>query len=206
MRRFTQAILAALLVNGFLLVAAAQLVRDRPQPQDITVPTAVSLVNVPKDKTPEEETERKMPEPPQQQPHLDFAPELPVPSLTAPTLAGPAVALDLTRFGDTAPMGAIAFEAGELDHMPQALVHTAPQYPYRARQRHIEGSVKVRFLVSIDGTTSRITILESRPAGVFNQVVIDAVARWRFEPGKLAGKSVPAWMITPITFDLDGGR
>ena len=85
------------------------------------------------------------------------------------------------------------------------MVRRRPQYPYRARQRRLEGRVKVRFLVQADGTTSQITILESEPAGVFDQAVQDAVAGWRFEPGKLAGEPVAAWIVTPILFDLDGG-
>lgn len=206
MIRFVLAAILAVVINVLLLAAAAQLVRDRPQPQDMTVPTAVSLVNVPREEAPPEEEQRREPEPPKEKPDLDFAPELPTPSLMAPVLSGPVVAVDPALFGGTAPMGAMVFEAGDLDRAPRSVVRTPPQYPYRARQRRIEGSVKVRFLVSTDGTTSRITILESQPAGVFDQTVIDAVVRWRFEPGILAGEPVAAWMVTPITFDLDGDR
>jgi protein TonB len=201
-----QAALVAVLINAVLLAAAAQLVRERPQAQDMTVPTVVSLVNVPRDETPPEPERRREPEPPKEKPRLDFAPELPSASLTSPDLSGPAVVLDRSLFDVAPPMGAMIFEAGDLDRPPRTVVRTPPQYPYRARQRGIEGSATVRFLVSADGTTSDITVLSSEPAGVFDQAVVDAVARWRFEPGMLAGEPVAAWVVTPITFDLGESR
>ncbi len=206
MSRLAQAALVAVLINAVLLAAAAQLVRERPQAQDMTAPTVVSLVNVPRDETPPEEEERREPEPPKEKPKLDFAPELPTPSLTAPALSGPAVVLDPALFDIAPPMGAMTFEAGDLDRPPRTVVRTPPQYPYRARQRGIEGSATVRFLVNPDGVTSEITILSSEPAGVFDQAVIDAVSRWRFEPGVLAGHPVASWVVTPVSFDLEGDR
>jgi len=206
MIRYGIAALAALLITGLIMVAAAQLVRERPQRHDITMPTAVSLVNVPREEQVEEEVDRKPPEPPRREPEVDFAPELPAPSLTAPALTGPAVALDPTLFGGVAPSGPMVFEAADLDRAPRAVVRRQPQYPYRARQRRVEGRVKVRFLVQTDGSVSRITILESEPEGTFDQAVIDAVSGWRFEAGRLAGEPVAAWIVTPILFDLDGGR
>jgi len=206
MIRYGIAALAALLITGLIMVAAAQLVRERPQRHDISMPTTVSLVTVPRDEEAPEETEEKPPEPPRKEPQLDFAPELPTPSLTAPALTGPAVDLDPALFRGTAPAGPMIFEAAELDRAPRAVVRRQPQYPYRARQRRVEGRVKVRFLVQTDGSVSQITILESEPAGTFDQAVIDAVSGWRFEAGRLAGEPVAAWIVTPILFDLDGGR
>jgi protein TonB len=202
---FGRAIVVAFVINTLLLLAAAQLVRQRPEPVDITVPTAVSLIAVPDDEAPPEEDEPQPPRPPEQPPQLDFTPELPSPSLTAPALSGPSVVLDASIFGGAAPTGTMIFEASELDQAPRAVVRTPPEYPYRARQRRIEGSVQVRFLVNVDGTTSQISIVESDPPGIFDQAVIDAVSRWRFEPGRLAGEPVAAWVVAPITFDLSGG-
>ncbi|MEZ4389030.1 MAG: energy transducer TonB [Candidatus Krumholzibacteriia bacterium] len=204
--RFLPAALASLVITGLILVAAAQLVRERPQRQDITEPVPVALVNVPRDEAPPEEPERKPPEPPRQPPEVDFAPELPTPSLTAPQLAGPAVTLNPSLFTAPTASGPPVFEVGELDRPPRAIARREPVYPYRARQRRIEGRVRVRFLVGADGRTSEITVLEAEPAGVFDQAVLDAVASWRFEPGVLAGRPVAAWMVTPIVFDLGGDR
>ena len=203
--RFFWAGLIAFVLNGLLILAASQLVRDRASRPEITTPVAVSLVSAPREEAPPEASETKPPEPPQQKPTVDFMPDLPAPSLTAPTLGGPAVVLDASLAGRTAPLGDMTFEARDLDQAPRAVVRTPPQYPYRARQRHIEGSVTVRFLVGVDGRTSRISILAADPTGVFDQSVLAAVSSWRFEPGLLAGEPVAAWVDAPITFDLNGG-
>lgn len=204
--RIVQAVVAALVINAVLFVAAAQLVRERPRRQDITVPTTVSLVTLPRKEVRPEEPEVKEPEPPRDEPRVEFSPELPAPSLTAPDLSGPTVALDPRLFGFAAPVGNLVFEAGDLDRPPRAIVNRPPVYPLRAQHRGQEGTVKVRFLVGLDGTVSQVSVLESEPPGVFDQAVIDAVSRWRFEPGVLAGKTVAAWIVKPITFDLRGSR
>ncbi|MBD3222490.1 TonB family protein [bacterium] len=204
--RAVLSILVGLAATALLLAVAAELVRERASVQDITDPVPVSLVSVPDDEPPPPEEERKPPEPPEKEPQVDFAPELPTPSLTAPQLAGPAVAIDPSLVGGPAPTGSLAFDVSDLDRPPRSVVRRQPQYPYRARQRRIEGRVRVRFLVGVDGRTSRIEVVEAEPEGVFEQAVIDAVSGWRFEPGVLAGERVAAWVVTPIVFDLSGGN
>jgi protein TonB len=102
--------------------------------------------------------------------------------------------------------GEMVFDARDLDTAPRAVVAMAPVYPYRARQRDIEGTVEVRFLVGRDGTVSEVIIVSADPPGIFEDAVREAVQRWRFEPGKLAGKPVAAWVVQPLRFDLSGGR
>lgn len=199
------AALGALAINGVLLSLAAQLVRDRPVVQDITEPVPVTLVPLPREEAlPEREVGE--PAPPRPAPSLDFAPELPLPSLTAPRLAGPAVQLDPGLFGPPAPVRDLVFEATDLDQLPRALIRNEPIYPYKARQRRLEGRVRVRFLVGRDGTVGQIVIEEADPPGVFEDAVRDAVARWRYEPGRIAGEPVATWVVLPVSFDLETGR
>jgi protein TonB len=165
----------------------------------------VSLVSVPRDEAPPEPEPPREPEPPKEPPKLDFAPDLPAPSLTAPALAGPSVSLDPSLFGGNAPMGEMVFDARDLDAPPRAVVATAPVYPYKARQRRIEGTVQVRFLVQRDGSVGQVIIESADPPGVFEDAVREAVTRWRFEPGQLAGEAVAAWVVQPLRFDLSGG-
>lgn len=206
MTRLGWTALGAVAINILLLAVAAHLVRDRALVQDLEAPVPVSLVTVPRDDTPPEPEKVREPEPPRQPPPLDFAPELPSPSLTAPSLRGPAVRLDPSLFGGTAPIGELVFAAADLDQPPRATVRTPPVYPYRARQRRIEGTVQVRFLVRRDGTVGEVIIEAADPPGVFEEAVREAVERWRFEPGRLAGEAVAAWVVMPITFDMQGGQ
>jgi periplasmic protein TonB len=204
--RLTAFTLGALAINVLLLAVAAHLVRDRALVQDLTDPVPVSLVTVPRDEAPPEPEEVREPEPPRQPPAMDFTPDLPTPSLTAPALRGPAVRLDPSLFGGVMPMGEVVFAAADLDQPPRATVRTPPVYPYRARQRRVEGTLQVRFMVRRDGTVGEVIIEAADPPGVFEDAVRDAVQRWRFEPGRLAGEAVAAWVVMPITFDMDGGR
>jgi len=71
------------------------------------------------------------------------------------------------------------------------------------RERGVEGSVQVKMLVQKDGSVGDVKILDARPKGVFDQAVYSALAQWRFNPGKIAGKAVMAWVVTTIHFDLN---
>jgi periplasmic protein TonB len=204
--RLAAAALGALAINLLLVAVAAHLVRDRALVQDLTEPVPVSLVTVPRDEQTPEPEKVKEPEPPREPPPMDFRPELPAPSLTAPALGGPAVRLDPSLFGGIAPLGEIAFAAADLDQPPRPTVRTPPVYPYRARQRRLEGTVQVRFLVRRDGSVGEVVIESADPPDVFEEAVREAVSRWRFEPGRLAGEAVASWVVMPITFDMDGGR
>jgi protein TonB len=204
--RLAKAAVAALLINGVLLATAAQLVRERPRRLDVSEATVVSLVTVPREDVPPEERERRPPAPPRPRPRLDFVPELTLPAPDAPDLAGPAVVLDPALFGRVTPAGDLVFEAAELDRAPRSLVRTTPRYPYRARQRRIEGEVRVRFLVGADGAISRVSILAADPPEVFDRAVLEAVRGWRFEPGVIDGEPVASWVVTSVLFDMDGER
>ena len=185
------------MLNAGLLIAAAQLVRERPRVQEPHGAVGgLPALGAARGGGARGET-RAEPEPPRPKPRLDFAAELPAPSLTAPTLSGPAVALDPAAFGLAAPVGEMTFEVADLDQPPRCGRGDAAGLSLPARQRGLEGSVTVRFLVRADGGTERISILESMPAGLFDQAVLDAVSRWRFEPGVLAGEAVASWWSRP---------
>ncbi len=56
-----------------------------------------------------------------------------------------------------------------------------PNYPREAEDRHIEGRVKVRLNVALDGTVSDVKILVSEPPGVFDEEVLKAVWKYQFK-------------------------
>ena len=207
MIRLALAALGALVITGLLLVVAAELSRERPVVQDLTDPIPVAIVTVAPPEPPPEREPEPEPEPPDDPPPLDPTPPLPMPTVSNPMLDSPAVVLDPDLFGlDTGPVGDLGFEAGDLDQRPRITARVQPVYPFKARQRRIEGTVRVRFLVRRDGTVGQVTIEAAEPEGVFEDAVRDAVSRWQFEPGRLAGEAVAAWVVMPITFDLSGGR
>jgi TonB family protein len=97
----------------------------------------------------------------------------------------------------------ITFELADVDTPPQLTGGAAPSYPPLARERGIEGKVRVRFLVERDGNISRVKILSAIPQDVFDEAVKDTVKKWRFAPGKVKGKKVRTWCVQEISFSLE---
>ncbi len=171
-------------------------------PNDILDPVQVHLVALPPPETPEPESLTE-PEPPQQLPRLDFTPELAPPRWDAPIDIDLDVVLDLDDIPSTFPVDDFVFETADLDQPPRAILRDPPIYPFRARQREIEGAVQVKLLVQEDGTVGRVILLAAEPPGLFEEAVQKAVPRWKFEPGRIDGQPVAAWVVTWIRFDLD---
>ncbi len=56
-----------------------------------------------------------------------------------------------------------------------------PKYPRDAEEDKIEGRVKVRMKVELDGTVSNVKLIFSEPQGVFEKVVIEAAEKFIFK-------------------------
>jgi protein TonB len=96
------------------------------------------------------------------------------------------------------------YELGEVDAPPRKLSSPPPRYPRLARDREIEGWVRLKLLVGTNGKVVRVEVLHSRPPGVFDDAATNAVRRWSFIPASLGGKSVPTWCVMTISFKLEG--
>ena len=66
------------------------------------------------------------------------------------------------------------------------IVVVQSKYPIAAVESKIEGLVKFKFDLKDDGTPINLTIVNSEPAGVFDQVALEAIEKWRFKPDVLA--------------------
>jgi protein TonB len=60
------------------------------------------------------------------------------------------------------------------------MVRREPDYPASAIRRRIEGEVVVEVAIDPTGSVSGATVLQSSPAGVFDDAVLRAVRRWRY--------------------------
>ncbi|MGT7516480.1 TonB family protein, partial [Escherichia coli] len=56
-----------------------------------------------------------------------------------------------------------------------------PQYPAYAAANYIKGRVDVKFDIGADGTVTRIEFIRSEPHHLFDEQVVKAMAKWRFE-------------------------
>jgi protein TonB len=75
----------------------------------------------------------------------------------------------------------------------------APFYPPRAAGSGIEGWVDLELQVDSDGNVLDVTVIDSDPAGIFEESAVAAAESWRFAPRLEAGK----YSLTPrVVYDL----
>jgi len=55
----------------------------------------------------------------------------------------------------------------------------SPSYPREAREKKIEGYVLIKLCFDTKGIVFGQEILESKPDGIFDKVVLDSVSKWR---------------------------
>lgn len=84
---------------------------------------------------------------------------------------------------------------------PQLLSQVAPTYTADALAHRIQGSVLLELVVTSTGMPSRIRVVRSLDAGL-DARAIDAVAQWRFAPGRLAGTPVDVLVNVIIDFTI----
>jgi protein TonB len=193
---------AALLANFVLVALVSFLVSERRPPQDITEPGGVRLAELVTPEAPKEE-EVKKPPPPKPKQQQDFTPDLVRPELAGPGALLDGIAIDLGGLNSGDLEEDFVFESYELDQPPQLVARIPPVYPYRARERGIEGVVQIKILVTSEGTVGQVLILEARPEGIFEESVMKSVPKWKFNPGVIEGQPVTAWVVTNLRFTLD---
>jgi len=196
------ATLLAVLLNFALFAGAARFSRDRLFVADMTDPVGVNLITLKPIAPPPPPPPEEIPRPrPQLQP--DFTPELARPGFAAPDPLAISVKINPDLFAGGPVRGDFVFDATDLDTPPTAVVRTNPVYPYKARQRNIEGFVEVKFLVRADGHVSDVQVVKSQPSGLFDASVLKTVPQWKFRAGVLDGKAVPSWVVTTVEFKFN---
>jgi protein TonB len=91
------------------------------------------------------------------------------------------------------------FALEDLDQAPRAVFQPAPEYPAALRKLKQDGTVYVLFMVDQAGRVESPIVQKSTNA-LFEPAALQAVKRWRFEPGKRNGQPVVFRMRVPITF------
>ena len=97
----------------------------------------------------------------------------------------------------------LVFELSEVDEPPRVFVKFPPFYPLGAKARGIEGVVELVFVVGADGAVGNIEVVSSYPGEIFVESAVNAVKRWKFEPGKKDGRPVVTRIRLPIRFELE---
>jgi len=115
--------------------------------------------------------------------------------------------IDLKPFGvpggDKIGIGlAKDFGIRDLDNPPRARLQSPPAYPLEAKRSLLNGTVMVEFTVDENGAVLEPHVVNSSDR-IFNDATLRAVAKWRFEPGRRAGRIVRFRMAVPVVFNLN---
>jgi protein TonB len=75
-------------------------------------------------------------------------------------------------------------------------------YPVDAKDKKLEGYVRVAYDVSADGKVMNARVVESNPPGVFDDAALAAVRGWYFHPAIRNGKPVTKELVSRVNFKL----
>jgi periplasmic protein TonB len=89
-----------------------------------------------------------------------------------------------------------------VDVAPRPVMQTPMVYPARAKAGGVTGYVLLSVLIGPTGRVEQVRVLESQPAGVFDDTAVAGVQQWRFEPASYRGENVRVWARQRVRFDL----
>ena len=98
--------------------------------------------------------------------------------------------------------GASVMTEDLVDVPPKPKSRGSFKYPASAKKKGVKGYVVLSLLIDEYGRVDQVQILESSPAGVFDDAALQGINSWRFEPAKYEGKKVKVWAKQKIRFDL----
>ena len=84
------------------------------------------------------------------------------------------------------------------------LVKVGAEYPSRAMEQGIEGSVTVKFTVTEKGSVEDPVVVESDPPGIFDRAAIQAASKFKYPPRVIDGSPIRVEGVKhKIVFDLE---
>lgn len=193
--------LAVFLVLPFTQIASDSLKRRFQIAKiDTTTPPPPPEQKPPPPPPPEEEPEEPKPElqdPPQ--PMALSIPDLDVAVGTGGVLGGADHLLSNQMLGSDQ---LAAFDLSDLDKQPTVISQVSPNYPRDLLRGKVEGSVVLVFIVDENGKVADPRVENSsRPE--FEKPALEAVRRWRFQPGSKDGVAVKSFMRLPMAFRIN---
>jgi protein TonB len=100
-----------------------------------------------------------------------------------------------------AASAATEYSASDVDSPPKIVRQMPVKYPAQAKKNGITGKVIVRCLVGVDGKAEKLEIVESEPAGIFDDSALSTLKYWQFRPGIKGGELVATWVKVPFKFE-----
>jgi TonB family protein len=96
--------------------------------------------------------------------------------------------------------GGGVYRPGGAVSAPRLIEEVRPRYTSDALRTKIQGTVFLEAIVRSDGSPSHIRVVRSLDRGGLDEEAVAAVAKWRFEPGRLAGQPVDVLVTIMVDF------
>ncbi len=187
-------VLAIAIVFGLLLLMQFLITQNLPEPEENTGPQIADIfqeVEEIEDQVKEREIDEiDAPE--------DPPPDIPRQEVEVEDLSD---ALDIS-VGSAASSVDIDLGGGFSDGDIIPLVAIQPQYPRRAAERGIEGYAVVTFVITTQGTTRDIEVVESTNS-LFDSAAVRAAERLKYKPRIVDGVPVEVDHFFKFTFALE---
>jgi protein TonB len=187
-------------------LAAAILLSYEPARKALldAAPVMVDLILPPKAEPPRPQPPTELPKP---KPVTKTAVQKPIelPLLTAPAEAPspvvapppPAQPVEVAAAAAPPALTQPIFNADYLNN-------PAPLYPPTSRRLGEQGRGVLRVLVNTAGSADEVQLRTSSGFQRLDEAARDAVRRWKFVPAKRGAEPVPAWVLIPFSFRLEG--
>lgn len=133
----------------------------------------------------------------QQIQHPSEAPVVAAPTETPSAVMAPSAPAPIEVAAAPAPLTPPVFHAAYLDN-------PAPAYPPLSRRLGEQGRVILHVLVNVRGGADEVQLSAASGFARLDEAARDTVRRWKFVPARRGADPVPAWVLIPITFRLEG--
>ncbi|HEY3838729.1 MAG TPA: M56 family metallopeptidase [Bryobacteraceae bacterium] len=84
---------------------------------------------------------------------------------------------------------------------PRVLYRVDPEYSQEAKDSRIAGTVVLKMVVTEDGLADEITVVRGIDSGL-DEKAVEALSKWRFQPGTKDGTPVAVWATIEVNFRL----
>jgi periplasmic protein TonB len=209
--RVCGSLIAALLINAFLLYVIHQLVnRSQLVLNEYEDTSIVEFVHLrPQSKLPDSDARKSKPDTPSAPEEILEPLDIKLTEYRRPkppSLNPPNLDLEIPIELKGGPyLGNFKGElSADTDLDPgNPVFQVPPIYPIRARRAGIEGTVTVGFTITKDGLVKNAKIVKAKPRRVFDRAVLRAVRGWKFKPKVVGGEAVEWRTQKQIVFKLE---
>ena len=85
-----------------------------------------------------------------------------------------------------------------------AYLRNAPaRYPLIARRNGVEGTVRLKVLVTREGRVAQVHIDQGSGSTALDNAALEAVRDWQFAPARRGAEAIESWILVPVVFKLE---